>query len=450
MTDSDSRHCIASGAKWCNIAGAKSVGDNVIRDPADAEKARAMDLLYLCARAHCDPAHYNRLAELAASFQGWERLPGQAEVHGLAPLVYTHLKQAGIQPPPDTRRQLQALYLRHRRANQIRGEELRRILGAFEASGIQAIALKGAAVSHIVYPEPALRPMSDLDLLVRASDARHAQALLARLGYRAALPASKLLPHRHLTIATAEVHGLPVQVEIHHRLLSDYFDSLLAFVGNRWSIGVKTGERHASAAEALMDRARPFAVGDTTALALGHEDMLAHLCQHLRSHVNVWDFPRLIWVADVVGYAEQFAVEIDWAHMGRHAPGIIRLLSLLHHITPLSEECLSRAGINTGKAPPDLGVDFQGWPRLRPGEWRGKGTGRVLRETLFPSEWWLRLRYNRGSTRSVWMARWVLHPLHILAQVARSLLERLGLPGALELAGQRVSTDDLSGETHET
>jgi len=290
--------------------------------------------------------------------------------------------------------------------------------------------------------------MSDLDLLVSTSDALSAQAVLAGLGFRAAPPASGLFLHRHLTIATAVVKGLPVQVEIHHRLLSDYFDNLIALVGNRWSVGVKTGDRHPSAAEALMDRAQPFALGDITAFALGHEDMLAHLCQHLRSHVNVWDFPRLIWVADVVSYAERFAAEIDWVDVGHDAPGIIRLLSLLHHITPLSEECLSRAGIEPGKVPPGLGVDFQGWPRVRRGEWRQRGVRWMLHETLFPSEWWLRLRYNLGSTRTILLARWVRHPLHILAQVVRALLEHLGWPSALELAGQRARVDSRAGETH--
>jgi hypothetical protein len=420
----------------------------VSRDDTLAEELRATALLNLCARPTCDAAHYDRLAQQAAGFQGWERLPGQAEVHGLAPLLYTHLKRAGIQPPAETRRQLQALFLRHRRANRIRTDELNRILAAFQASGIPAIVLKGAAVSHIIYPEPALRPMSDLDLLVSPSDAQGAQALLSRLGFRARLPASQALLHRHLAIATAEIQGLPVQVEIHHRLLSDYFDSLLAFVRDRWSIGIRAGSRQDSAVGALLERARPFALGEFTAYTLGHHDMLTHLCQHLRSHVNVWDYCRLIWVADVVGYAERFAAEIDWAHLGRHTPEIVRLLSLLHHATPLSEELLARAGIRAGNPPPGLGVDFQGWPRLRPGEWRPKGMRWVLRETLFPSEWWLRLRYNLGSARSVLLARWIRHPLHILAQVVRALLEHLGWPGALELAGQRVGANKQTGEAH--
>ncbi len=416
------------------------MGDGVTRDATPTQDVQVRDLLYLCARAEFDTAHTDQLAQIAARFRGWEELPAQAEVHGLAPLLYTHLKRAGVQPPQETRRQLQALYLRHRRANQIRGQELGRILAAFESSGIRAIVLKGAAVSHIIYPQPAMRPMSDLDLLVSPSDAQHGQELLAGLGYRAALPPSHVFLHRHLTVATARVKDLPVQVEIHTKLHSDYFENLTAFIGSRWSRSVAVrGGRVAAITAALQERARPFALGDGTALALGHHDMLAHLCQHLRSHVNVWDFCRLIWVADIVSYAERFAAEINWADINRQNPEVIRLLSLLHHITPLSESLLSRAGIRAGKAPPGLGVDFRGWPRVRPDEWRPKGIRWVLRETLLPSEWWLRLRYDLGSTRWLPPARWVRHPLHILAQGVRAVLEGLGLPGALELAGQRVS-----------
>jgi hypothetical protein len=62
----------------------------------------------------------------------------------------------------------------------------------------------------------------------------------------------------------------------------------------------------------------------------------------------------------------------------------------------------------------------------------------VVRDTLFPSEWWLRLRYGLGSVRPLLWHRWVLHPLYILGHVGRVLLERMGWPTPLELAGQRT------------
>lgn len=48
---------------------------------------------------------------------------------------------------------------------------------------IEAIPLKGLHLAHALYPSPGLRDMGDLDLLVRRSALRDADAALRRLGY---------------------------------------------------------------------------------------------------------------------------------------------------------------------------------------------------------------------------------------------------------------------------
>ena len=50
-------------------------------------------------------------------------------------------------------------------------------------SCIEVIPLKGLHLAHRVYPSPGLRDMGDLDLLVRRSRLREADAALKQLGY---------------------------------------------------------------------------------------------------------------------------------------------------------------------------------------------------------------------------------------------------------------------------
>jgi hypothetical protein len=359
-------------------------------------------------------------------------LPAQAEAQGMAPLFYMHLKATGIQPPQAVKRQLQGLYLRHRHANQARLRVLRDVLVAFEAAGIQALVLKGAALACLVYAEPALRPMSDLDLLVSRADLLRARAVLVELGFDAPLPPGPALPHRHLPVAALQSEGLLVQVEVHYKLFSNYFDHVLARA--RW--------RGRNESAGITTPPRPFALAGLTAHTLAHEDALGHLCKHLASHVNAWESGRLIWMADIVSLAERFALEIDWEQVRRQHPSVLETLSLLHCMTPLSDELLERAGVRVGPAPQGIGVVYQGWPQAV--DWQARGVRRVLHDTFFPSEWWLRLRYQLGcarSLRSAWQ-RWLRHPLYILGHVARALLERLGWPSSAELA-QVVSTDHL-------
>jgi hypothetical protein len=396
-------------------------------------------LLALCARAECSALHYDQLAQAAANLPEWAGVPALAEEQGMAPLLYTHLKTAGVSLPLTVKRELQGLYLRHRQANRVRMRVLRDVLAAYEAAGIQVLVLKGAALSHLIYPEPGLRPMSDLDILVPNSELWRAQRVLAELGFNVPRSPTARLPHRHLAAATLQTAGLSIGVEIHYKLYSDYWDhagSRIRAMMRLTRVGSTGKAPTATEPDGPTVPPRPFALADLTAYTLGHEDMLWHLCRHLVSHVNAWESGRLIWVADVVSLAERLAPEIDWERVWQQRPVIPNTLSLLHFMTPLSDELLSRAKIEIGRAPEGIGIGYRGWPRIQRADWRARGYRRVVHDTLFPSEWWLRLRYKLGSARPLFWYRWVRHPLYVLGHVARVFLERLGWPTPLELAGQ--------------
>jgi hypothetical protein len=395
-------------------------------------------LLALCARAEGDEIDRHRLGRHAEALTPaeWTALPAQAERHGLGPLVYAHLQAAGAPVPAPVRRQLQGLAARHRHANRVRARVLRTILDAFEVDGIPSLVLKGGALAHTVYPDPGLRPMSDLDLLVPSRALGRAQRVLAALGFAVA-PATGATPaHRHLREATRRVEGLRVVVELHHKLRSDYFDYARAYVRSllgRRGPGGAPGSGGDFEGLHLVGPPRPFDLDGRPARTLSLEDTLGHLCWHLTSHVNVWDFARLIWVADVVGLVEGYGDAIDWARVRTAYPAVLPTLALLHAATPLSAPVARRAGIPPRRPPQGVGRAYRGWPRARP------LSRQVLHETLHPPEWWLCLRYPRASARSLLWCRWVRHPLYILGHVLRVGLEGVGWPGLGDMARQEIS-----------
>ncbi len=65
--------------------------------------------------------------------------------------------------------------------------ELTEIVRWFNEADVPVMLLKGAALNLTVYPRPDLRPMSDLDLLVRPGDAERALSLLKGHGCRRGL-----------------------------------------------------------------------------------------------------------------------------------------------------------------------------------------------------------------------------------------------------------------------
>jgi hypothetical protein len=62
--------------------------------------------------------------------------------------------------------------------------ELEVVLAALTEAGLLTILLKGAALAYTLYPDPALRPMSDLDLLIHPQDLKQAVQVIQSMGYR--------------------------------------------------------------------------------------------------------------------------------------------------------------------------------------------------------------------------------------------------------------------------
>jgi len=347
-------------------------------------------LLALCARGQGHPTQYQNLRKQAANLTDWNTLPTQAESHGLTPLVYAHLQAAGVSVPAVVQQQLQTRAMQHAHANRVRAKTLAQVLEAFQTAGIDALLLKGAALAHLVYPQPGLRPMRDVDVLVSRSQAPQAQTLLAELGFNAPPPDDDL-PAKHLLVAQRRVEGLPVSIEIHHNLYAD--------------------GTPATGLEALRPAAISFTIAGVTAYTLSYEATLDHIYRHA---ANIFNPLRLISIADLVSLAEGYANEIDWPRVN---PRVCNALALGHWLTPLSEQLRQTVPLNVGHPPKGIGQEFQGWPRYSLAAQRHKGYWSLLRDSFFPTEWWLRFYYSLPSRLTFWWGRLLRHPLHILGWV---------------------------------
>ncbi len=115
----------------------------------------------------------------------WDALPRLAQAEGVAPLMYSKLKgeSSRLGVPQKAMDALAAEYYRTAANNALLFSELERILAALDAVNIPVIVLKGAALAQTVYPDPALRPMGDLDLLVQRADLQSAAEFLRGLSY---------------------------------------------------------------------------------------------------------------------------------------------------------------------------------------------------------------------------------------------------------------------------
>lgn len=132
----------------------------------------------------------------------------------LGPLWHHRLQAAGLleRLPPATAQALRtarqaaaAGYLAHRWA-------LAQVDELFSAQGIAYVVMKGVHVRECIYPDPAVRPASDIDILVAPQDRRRAAQLLMDNGFTA-----QVLPNN--VSFEASFRKGPVDIDLHWSML---------------------------------------------------------------------------------------------------------------------------------------------------------------------------------------------------------------------------------------
>lgn len=106
---------------------------------------------------------------------------------GISPLFYWNLKKINYDKyvPSEIIKNLEKIYYSNLARNMLLYDELSKILTAFKKADIDTIVLIGAFLTEEVYKNIGLRPMSDIDLLVKEEDIQKAKKELIKLKYSA-------------------------------------------------------------------------------------------------------------------------------------------------------------------------------------------------------------------------------------------------------------------------
>lgn len=114
----------------------------------------------------------------------WEAIARVSSAHCVAPALGWTLRETAAAPEP--RGYFEALLALNRRRNHLIAEALPAICGSLDAAGARPVLLKGAAaLADALYPDPGVRFLGDVDILVDESRLAQAQGALAELGYAA-------------------------------------------------------------------------------------------------------------------------------------------------------------------------------------------------------------------------------------------------------------------------
>jgi hypothetical protein len=235
----------------------------------------------------------------------WDDWCRTARDEALEPLLYRILRGRDVLPPP-VEAGLKAAYRRNATRNALVLRELGQVLRCLAGADVRVILLKGAALVETVYDDSAVRPMADLDLLVRREQVTMAVQALGATGYSAidaeAHPGMALEYENEILLG--KPGGLPIPLEIHWSLLDSPHHQARIYMEWCWETAFNPGladEKPSGVATPLLRAGQPR--------VLGPEAHLLHLCAHLAFHHRS---QGLLWLHDIAEVLHFYRERLDW------------------------------------------------------------------------------------------------------------------------------------------
>lgn len=189
--------------------------------------------------------------------------------HGVTPIVYAAARVPRLRDDA----------IRAAAIEPLRAEDLREVLGALHARGVEALLMKGSALAYQIFAAPELRPRGDTDLLVAESALDDVRESMGILGFKEAVTSGDEHGIRQTTFTRLGAFGVEHAYDVHWAVANTpVFASVMRY-------------------EDLCARAVGVPLLGEHARALGIVDALLLACIHRVAHHH--DSDRLIWLVDI-------------------------------------------------------------------------------------------------------------------------------------------------------
>jgi hypothetical protein len=223
----------------------------------------------------------------------WESLIDWMVRFKVRGLFYREIKSRNFPTeliPVDARNRLREAYRYFATRNTSLFFDALKILKSLADNQLPVITLKGLSLAKNIYGDIALRPMNDIDLLVKEEDLVRAGRILLTLGYKPYFPAweSMFKASRHLPHFTNK-NG--------------------AIIDLQWNIVAPDSPIKVDL-DGLWERARLIKVDNVEVRAFSPEDSFLHLCIHACAHLQTG--LDLIPFCDIAGLIKTSGDKIDW------------------------------------------------------------------------------------------------------------------------------------------
>ncbi|MDP2939669.1 MAG: nucleotidyltransferase family protein [Candidatus Omnitrophota bacterium] len=257
------------------------------------------DFLIYCSRTTIDDEIKERLKSLAASHLDWFSLVEKAARQGVAQFLYLHLSmldEVWSTIPKESKDRLKQFYYKILERNWLIQLELHKVVLLLNQEGIEAIVLKGASLLETVYKNIGLRPMSDVDLLVKRKNLTKIRAVLQGAGYQ---------KPDFLDQESLEKFGGEVYLYKEGGVFLDIHTNLSQYERFQDVFRIDLDEEIWNKSKIIKG-----SQGDLRILNPNH--LIMHLCMH---HAIVHSFAGLFRFCDIREVILTYQKDIDWPYL---------------------------------------------------------------------------------------------------------------------------------------
>ncbi len=252
------------------------------------------ELMLYWATTHLDERKTGEIRRILDQNIDWDYILANRPLACITPLLFYNLKKiAGRSTIPQfVMDRLRTRYVGVLRRNTLIYRQLHEVLEGLQNEGIPVILLKGVALAETVYPDIALRPMSDIDFLVKETDLHTVIEVLTKLDYTPSDRTEYYEKHHHLVPYRKldAKHRNAVTIEVHHNIVPEPFMSRIN-------------------ADCLWEGAQTVNIAGFDALILSPENLILHLCVHLSEACFLWGMKTLVDISESIRH---YSRDLNW------------------------------------------------------------------------------------------------------------------------------------------
>lgn len=273
------------------------------------------------------------------SIEQWMHLIDILTHNRIIPLLYSRIGvlPETFRPPKCITNIMRESFLTSRVQNIKMDKQLEKILMAFRQEQIKVLVMKGPALAWSIYPDPAMRPYDDIDLLVLPQQFVKAREIMEMLGYK------------------CEAKIFEILKDIRCEEVFYYRDSSIKKqpVEIHWDLHRFYGAKQNIVIDDLFHNAILVNTSSFSFETFNPVDALMHMVAHIGfSHAK--DI-RLSWISDIAQTSSRLKAPEDWISLQEK--------SVEWGTRLLLENFIKMAKAWNGIKIPDKYADFSSWPK---------------------------------------------------------------------------------------